>query len=121
MPIDCAFSGCSGLTSVTIGNGVTTIGDRAFFGCSGLTSVTIPDSVTTIDDYAFYNCSGLTSITLGKGITKIGRDFARSSNVSEIHYNGTIKQWESLVENLESGWQPNSGITVYCTDGNTSI
>ena len=41
-----AFDGCSGLTSVTIGNSVTEIGNSAFSGCSGLTSVTIPNSVT---------------------------------------------------------------------------
>ena len=38
-----AFSGCSGLTSVTIPNSVTSIGDNAFSGCSSLTSVTIPN------------------------------------------------------------------------------
>ena len=45
-----AFSECSGLTSVTIPDSVTSIGDGAFSGCSGLTSVTIPDSVTSIGD-----------------------------------------------------------------------
>ena len=49
-------------TSVTIPNGVTSIGDGAFSYCSGLTSITIPNSVTSIDNYAFYDCSGLTSI-----------------------------------------------------------
>ena len=49
-----AFSGCTGLTSVTIGNSVTSIGDYAFSGCSGLTSVTIPNSVTSIGSDAFY-------------------------------------------------------------------
>ena len=38
---DWAFVECEDLTSVTIPNSVTTIGERAFFGC-GLTSVTIP-------------------------------------------------------------------------------
>ena len=58
-----AFNGCSGLTSVTIPNSVTSIGIRTFDGCSGLTSVTIPNSVTSIGNQAFYDCSGLTEIT----------------------------------------------------------
>ena len=57
-----AFSGCSGLTSLTIPSSVTSIGYYAFSGCSGLTSLTIPSSVTSIDDNAFSGCSGLTSI-----------------------------------------------------------
>ena len=51
-----AFSGCSGLTSVTIPNSVTSIGNGAFWGCSGLTSITIPNSVTSIERYAFHDC-----------------------------------------------------------------
>ena len=35
---------------------VTIIGDEAFFGCSGLTSITIPNSVTSIGEGAFYKC-----------------------------------------------------------------
>ncbi len=50
---DYAFAGCSGLTSVTIPNSVTTIGFSAFEDCRGLTEVTIPNSVTRIMDSAF--------------------------------------------------------------------
>ena len=50
---DNAFSGCSGLTSITIPNSVTSIGISAFRWCTGLTSVTIPNSVTSIGHYAF--------------------------------------------------------------------
>ena len=35
-----------------------------FWGCSGLTSITIGDSVTSISDLAFGNCSTLTSVTV---------------------------------------------------------
>ena len=69
---DYAFYNCSGLTSITIPNSVTSIGGYAFRGCSGLTSITIPNSVTSIGNYAFYNCSGLTSITLPNSVTSIG-------------------------------------------------
>ncbi len=59
-----AFSGCSGLTSVTIPNSVTSIGGSAFYNCSGLTSVTIPNSVTSIGNIAFRGCSGLTKVNI---------------------------------------------------------
>ncbi|MGX8713094.1 MAG: leucine-rich repeat domain-containing protein [bacterium] len=57
-----AFRGCTGLTSVTIGNSVTSIGYYAFYGCTGLTSVTIPNSVTSIGENVFQFCTGLTSV-----------------------------------------------------------
>ena len=66
---DYAFYNCSGLTSITIPNSVTSIGEWAFRRCSGLTSVTIPNSVTSIGDEAFSGCSGLTSIVVEEGNT----------------------------------------------------
>ena len=71
---DRAFYACSSLTSVTIGDSVTTIGVDAFASCSSLTSITIPDSVTTIGDRAFYDCDSLTSITIPDSVTTIGDD-----------------------------------------------
>ncbi len=47
-----AFSGC-GFTTLTIPDGVTTIGMQAFAGCESLTTVTIPSSVTSIGYGAF--------------------------------------------------------------------
>jgi len=69
---DCAFPGCTGLTSVTIPDSVTSIGSFAFCGCTGLSSVTIPDSVTSIGNNAFNDCTGLTSVTIPDSVTNIG-------------------------------------------------
>lgn len=55
------------LTKLTIpstyqGFPVTSIGGRVFSGCTGLTSITIPNSVASIGWYAFEDCTSLTSI-----------------------------------------------------------
>ena len=68
-----AFYSCSGLTSLTLPAGITSIGDRAFQDCSRLTSLTLPAGITSIGWYAFRGCSGLTSLTLPTGITEIGK------------------------------------------------
>ena len=66
--------GNTALNSVTIGSGVTSIGERAFESCSNLTSVTIPNSVDSIGSYAFRSCTGLTSIAVEAGNSAYSAD-----------------------------------------------
>ena len=66
-----AFYLCRGLISVNIPESVISIGDGAFEDC-GLTSIIIPESVISIGDYAFRNCTSLTSVTIQEGVTMIG-------------------------------------------------
>ena len=67
-----AFYNCSGLTSLSLPSGITSIGWEAFSGCSGLTSLSLPSGLTSIDFNAFSGCSGLTSLSLPSGLTSIG-------------------------------------------------
>ena len=46
----------AGCKTTVMPDGVTSIGDYAFSGCTGLTSITIPNSVTSIGGAAFVNC-----------------------------------------------------------------
>ena len=71
-----AFSN-NALTSVSIGNSVTSIGNWAFFN-SSLRSVSIPNNVTRIGKYAFSD-NALTSVSIGDSVTSIG-DKAFSGN-----------------------------------------
>ena len=68
-----AFSGCSGLTSVTIGNSVTSIGNNAFSDCNNMTSIDIPNSVARIGTNVFSNCSSLTSLTIPASVVQIDK------------------------------------------------
>ena len=70
---DECFSGCSGLTSITIPSSVTSLGESCFNRCSGLTSITIPSSVTSLGESCFNGCSGLTSITIPSSVTSLGK------------------------------------------------
>ena len=78
-----AFSGCRGLTSITIPDSVTTIGVRAISFCTNLTSITIPDSITSIGEDAFEGCSSLKSIRIPDSVTSIG--------------GGAFRWWRSLT------------------------
>ncbi len=101
----------TGLTSVTMGNNITSIGDNAFIGCKALVlgglpsklvrigknafdgceslgDVEIPSKVEVIDDYAFANTSRVTTdkeILSGYGLTSC--DVASDSSLKRIGSN----------------------------------
>lgn len=136
MPIDCAFSGCSSLTSVAIPNSVTSIGSSAFSGCSSLTSITIPNSVTSIGSDAFQGCDNLiqkeggvwyvdkwvvdcdisvTNIILRNNTVGISDSaFYGCSSLTSITYTGTKAQWSAISKDH---WSESWSGTVTCSDG----
>ena len=66
-----ASSYCTALTSITIPDSVTEIGDQMFSGFTALTSIMIPDSVMAMGVAVFSGCTALESITLPNTVTTI--------------------------------------------------
>ena len=81
---DCAFWQTKNLTSVTLPNTFTYLGD-AFRGCSSLVSINLPNSITYIDDGAFAYCTSLTSVTIPNKLTEIiSRLFDHCTSLSSV-------------------------------------
>ena len=82
---DYAFSSCKDLASISIGTGITEIPYNCFTGCNALTSVDLPEHVTSIGGGAYSYCNGLVSITLPGSIQTVGASaFASCSNLEEV-------------------------------------
>ena len=93
-----AFSYCTSLTSVTIPDGVTSIGQFAFAFCA-LTAVTIPNSVRNIGANTFYGCTPLENIT----------------------YSGTVEQWRELTTQCCRWARHCPCEVVKCKDGEVPV
>lgn len=111
---DNCFSGCSGLTSVTIPStvnklgwncfggceklrnvvvpgGVKEIGEGCFKGCSNLSSISIPSSVTSFRDNSFSGCEKLSVITLPTSVSKLGVScFKNCNNLDTLYFKGAM-------------------------------
>ena len=78
-----AFLKCKQLSSIAIGSGVTSIGTSAFSGCTALTNANIGSGA--IGESAFNGCTSLANVTLGNGVTSIGKNaFIRCAQIPSI-------------------------------------
>ena len=107
-----AFQNCTALTSITLPNGLQSIGEYAFCGCESLETISIPEGVTSINEWTFFACNKLTSVFLSEGLQSIG-DYAFSGcSFDSITIPNSVQsigeQAFGSCGNLESITLPNS-------------
>jgi len=93
----------SGITSVTIGQGITTIPRIAFYQCGFLTKIHIPNTVTTIKDQAFMQIGRNQKIVIPSSVTTIEYNAFRSSWEDAFYFCGnsipTIGEYAFFQQN----------------------
>lgn len=107
-----AFYGCKELTSVSLPQGLETIGAGFVNACEKIENIEIPDTVTYIGNFAFSHCSSLKSISIPTGVSTIyGSTFDECTNLTEVVItNGT--------KDIKNGAFYNStNVTIYSYDG----
>lgn len=80
------------LTSVTLSENVTIIGNHAFWHCEKLTNINFPNSLESIYPCAFENCSSLRSIKIPSGVRVIGRRAFKESGLTSVNIPATVEQ-----------------------------
>lgn len=111
-----AFGSCTGITSVTVEEGVDYISNFAFMGCSNLTTATLPSTITSFGNQAFAN-SGLISVTIrATAPADISSEdpFLDADNLAHIYvpaasvdaYKDSWTTYASKIEAIPSGPAP---------------
>lgn len=81
----------TGLKSIKLGEGLTSIPKKAFLSCRALTDVILSKTVESIGESAFSNCKALTKITLNEGLKTIGQEALYMTHISTLHLPSTFE------------------------------
>lgn len=82
---------CLTLQTVTLNDGITSIGQGAFQNCRTMWQINIPESVTSIGEEAFNGCGTMRSFTIPSGVTAIGdRAFSGCGYLTAIYVEAVV-------------------------------
>ena len=106
----------SDIKTITVEQGVTSIGNGSFSSMSNLKKVTLADSVTSIGYAGFAGCSNLAEINLPDSITEIGEYAFTATALKNVtlpsNLNTVKSQLFSGCRSLESVYIPDSVVVI---------
>ncbi len=88
------------LTSLTLSENITSIGQYEFYGCTALTSIDLPNSLTTIGEYAFQGCTALTEVVVPESVTSISNYAFYNCNLKELYLYGRLDSYYLVFQGL---------------------
>ena len=121
------FNGFTEITSVTLPEGITKIGEGAFRETK-ISDINFPSTLVSIGTYAFYRCRNITNLQLNEGLQDIGDGafyqctrletvfltdkimtfgtsaFQECYNLTSAYYNGTREQYNAINIQLNNFW-----------------
>lgn len=107
------FSSCEYLTDVTLSKNIKSISDRAFMGCSRLAHIELPESLSSISYWAFGN-TAISEITIPSGITSI-QESVFSNTLTKV-YCKAVNPPKALKYSSVAKWSGlglNSQLVIY--------
>lgn len=108
-----AFSSCSKMKKLHIGNSIKSLPSYVFTSCTALEEIDFPSSLQSIGYESFYNCTSLSSISLNEGLTSIGSyAFQRCTALTEVVLP------ESLVSMSDSAFRDCTSLKSVTADKN---
>ena len=136
-----AFWYCTNITSLSLPSTLKEVGQAAFRGLGRLKTLTIPGSLSYLPHHSFSLCYDLESIVIEEGVERIGtyaleevsnnrlnyveipksvttiEGYAfRQCYIDEIHYAGTIADWNKI--SIDVKWRDLSTFNkIVCSDG----
>ncbi len=90
---------CDNLTSVSLPSTLNSIGSGAFYCCESLESIVIPDDVTAIKENTFYGCTALQTVALQKNLANIRRMAFTGSGLISIAIPDSVMTIEKFAFN----------------------
>ena len=98
-----SFSGCSGLSDLTIPAGLKEIPASCFYGCTGLSSLKVPETIEKVCKSAFKDCTGIKELTMPVDLDYVKTSYPSFNNCGNIEKITYSRGKTGIMPDIEDG------------------